>query len=242
MSTFNATSAADAFPLSLDAGPEYGSAAAPPEPTLRRSARNMSKCEFSDSMDIDPLSSSPTQNKRNSSLADLFTAAVTPPPKRALTEAEAYAQHLLTPLPAVLIPAITNPDYESHNATLASNINFQARVRRSGGIRALYPDTAVDEVMRLYYPDYQSWDRILNEGIINRMGVPSVDDIVGITLIVKRRGWEEEDNQGEKLEIRPENADWDNMLARLRERGVGANVGSGLRGAHTVKLLIKLAN
>lgn len=55
--------------------------------------------------------------------------------------------------------------------------------------------------MRLYYPDYQSWDRILNEGIINRMGVPSVDDIVGITLIVKRRGWEEEDNQGENWKL-----------------------------------------
>lgn len=234
------------FPLSLET--DSGPSTVVHKPALRRSARQlaMAQTEFSDAMDIDGTSSNfpPALPTDKDAFDELITATIRTPVKKGPTEAELYQQHLLTPLPVIHIPAVTNAGYEAHNATLPLNINFQARVRRSGGIRALYPNTAVDEVMRLYYPDYQSWDRILNEGIIGRMGVPSVDDIVNISIIIKRRGigWEEEDNSGEKFDIRPMNGDWDNILALMRGRKIGTNVGSGLRGAHTVKLLIKLLN
>lgn len=139
--------------------------------------------------------------------------------------------------PAPKIPSVITAEYDEYLQALPLNIIFQTRITNSQLATVMYPAALVGESVRLYYPDHRSFNSLLHDGILRRLGVAQRDAIRTLKLVAKKGG--------ELLfasEFMCSEEQWEVALTELRKKGVGKNSKGegGLRNADSVRLLVGL--
>lgn len=138
-------------------------------------------------------------------------------------------------LPAPKIPSVATAEYDEYLQTLPPNIIFQARIAQSQLARAMYPGALVGETVRLYYPDHRSFNDLLHEGVLKRLGVETRDAVRTFKLVAKKSG-----EVVFASEFMCFEEQWEAALVELRKKGVGRRSEGGLRSADSVRLLVGL--
>lgn len=139
---------------------------------------------------------------------------------------------LLPPVPR--IPSVTTAAYDEYLQTLPLNIIFQTRITNSQLTTTMYPAALVGVPVRLYYPDHKTFNSLLHDGILRRLGVAQRDAIRTLKLIAKKAG-----EVVFVSEFMCFEEQWEVALTELRKKGVGEK-GEGLGNADSVRLLVGL--
>lgn len=148
------------------------------------------------------------------------------------------ASPLLLLLPAApSIPDVSSATYAAYLAALPLRITFKTRITNSQLAAIMYPAALVDESVRLYYPDYRSFNSLLHDGILPRLRVAQRDAIRTLKMVAKK--------DGEILfvsEFMCAEEQWEAALAELRTKDVSRapSGGGGMGNAFCVRLLVGL--
>lgn len=137
--------------------------------------------------------------------------------------------------PAPKIPSVITAEYDEYLQALPLNIIFQTRITNSQLTTVMYPAALVGESVRLYYPDHRSFNSLVHDGILRRLGVAQRDAIRTLKLVAKKGG--------ELLfvsEFMCSEEKWEVALTELRKKGVGKKGEGGPRNADSVRLLVGL--
>lgn len=139
-------------------------------------------------------------------------------------------------LPAVpKIPSVVTAAYDEYLQALPLNIIFQTRIVKNQLTTLMYPTALVGESVRLYYPDHRSFNSLLHDGILRRLGIPERDAVRTLKLVAKKAG-----EVVFVSEFMCFEEQWGTALAELRKKGVGKKGEGGLRNADSVRLLVGL--
>lgn len=133
------------------------------------------------------------------------------------------------------IPSVASAAYDEYLQSLPLNIIFQARIVTSQLTRTMYPSALIGETVRLYYPDHKSFNNLLHDGILRRLGVTTRDAVRTFKLVAKKSGEVVFESEFMCFEEQ-----WEAALSELRKKGVGKKGEGGLRSADNVRLLVGL--
>ena len=139
-------------------------------------------------------------------------------------------------LPEIYIPNVASGAYDLWVDSLPPNVLFQARISASPSTRLAFPNSKLDQMVRLYYPDYRSFGHFVEAGVVPKLGLETSRNIKSLKLFAKKG-----DNVLCKTEIKPcDGEEFDKIMADLKKNGLWRMSDGGMKLAGTVKLLVKL--
>jgi hypothetical protein len=130
------------------------------------------------------------------------------------------------------IPSVLTSAYDDYLETLPLNIMFKARIPSNKATQAAYPNATLGEWVRLYYPDYKSFRRLLAEGIEEKLGIDP-KEVRTVRLVASKAG-----EVVYELDFLFEAEVWERAMRELRKKGIGKNSDGGIRMASSVKLYL----